>query len=133
MSTQATKRKPYQQKLGNTWWLKNSAYRKYMLRSATSIAVLIYALNLFWAITALFAGEQHFNAWLLAQKTPVSITLHLIGLLAIIYNTKTWFMLAPKTVYVQLGKHKVADKQVEVIMWLVWLIVTVVTAYILLS
>ena len=133
MNTLPSKRKPYKQPLGKNWWLKNDAYRQYMLRSATSIAIILYALNLFCALTALSLGEQQFNAWLQFQQTPISIILHIFGLVAVIYNTKTWFMLAPKTVHVQLGDNKVSDKQIETIMWVVWVAVTVVVSYILLS
>jgi len=133
MSNYLSKRKPYQQPLPNNWWLKNSAYRQYMARSATCFFVILYALNLFWALTALIAGEEVFNAWLVNQQAPFYVVFHVIGLIAMLYHSQTWFMLAPKTIYVQLGKVKVSDKKIEVIMWLVWCVVTFVVFVILLK
>ncbi len=133
MNTEVSKRKPYQQKLATNWWLKNQAYRDYMLRSATCIFVLLYALVLFWGLFALSAGEPEFNAWLALQQHPLFIAFHLVTLIAMLYHSKTWFMLAPKTIRLQLGATIVNDKLIEGTMWLVWLIFTVILLALLLS
>jgi fumarate reductase subunit C len=132
MSTQVSKRKPYQQKMAPNWWLKNQAYRYYMLRSATCLFVMLYALVLLWGLYALTSGEIAFNAWLTAQQSPLFIIFHIVTLIAMLYHSKTWFMLAPKTIRIQLGKTIVADKAIEGAMWLSWLICSIVILVLLL-
>lgn len=133
MDSQHSRRKPYQQQMATNWWLTNSAYRHHMLRTATCIFVIFYALILFWGLTALSAGEQEFNQWLASQQSPIFILLHGIGLIAMLYHTKTWFGLAPKTIHLQIGATKVSDKRIEAVLWFAWLVVTFVLLAILLG
>jgi fumarate reductase subunit C len=132
MNTQVSKRKPFQQKMPPNWWLKNQAYRDYMLRSATCIFVMLYALVLLWGLYALTSGERTFYAWLTAQQSPLFIIFHIVTLIAMLYHCKTWFMLAPKTIRIQLGKIIVADKAIEGAMWLSWLVCSIVILVLLL-
>ena len=132
MSTQASKRKPFQQKMAPNWWLKNKAYRDYMLRSATCIFVMLYALVLIWGLYALSNGEVAFNAWLAVQQGLLFVVFHVVTLIAVLYHSKTWFMLAPKTIRIQLGATIVEDKVIEGTMWLSWLICSVIILTLLL-
>ena len=133
MNAQLSKRKPYQQKMSTNWWLKNQAYRDYMLRSATCIFVLLYALVLFFGLFALSKGETEFNAWLAIQQGPLFIAFHLVSLVAMLYHSQTWFMLAPKTIRIQIGTKIVNNKIIEGGMWLAWLIFSLVLLALLLS
>ena len=132
MSTQTSKRKPYQQKLAPNWWLKNKAYRDYMLRSATCIFVMLYALVLLWGLYALSNGETAFNAWLAAQQELIFVVFHLVTLIAMLYHSKTWFMLAPKTIRIQLGAIIIGGKVIEGIMWLSWFVCSAIILTLLL-
>ena len=132
MSTQTSKRKPYQQKLAPNWWLKNKADRDYMLRSATCIFVMLYALVLLWGLYALSNGETAFNAWLAAQQELIFVVFHLVTLIAMLYHSKTWFMLAPKTIRIQLGAIIIGDKVIEGIMWLSWFVCSAIILTLLL-
>ena len=132
MSTQTSKRKPLQQKMAPNWWLKNKAYRDYMLRSATCIFVMLYALVLLWGLYAFSNGETTFNAWLAAQQELIFVVFHLVTLVAMLYHSKTWFMLAPKTIRIQLGATIIGDKVIESAMWLSWLVCTTVILILLL-
>ena len=132
MSTQTSKRKPFQQKMTPNWWLENNAYRDYMLRSATCIFVILYALIMFWGLYALSNGETAFKAWLAAQQEIIFVIFHLVTLIAMLYHSKIWFMLAPKTIRIQLGATIVEDKVIESVMWLSWLVCSTVIIAILL-
>jgi fumarate reductase subunit C len=132
MSTQTSKRKPFQQKMSPNWWLKNRAYRDYMLRSATCIFVMLYALILLWGLYALSNGETAYNAWLAAQQELIFVVFHLVTLIAMLYHSKTWFMLAPKTIRIQLGATIIGDKVIESAMWLSWLVCSTIIIALLL-
>lgn len=132
MSTQVSKRKPFQQKMAPNWWLKNKAYRDYMLRSATCVFVMLYALILLWGLYALSNGETAFNAWLAMQQGLLFIVFHIVTLIAMLYHSKTWFMLAPKTIRIQLGATIIGDKVIESAMWLSWLVFSTVILALLL-
>jgi len=79
------------------WWKTNPFYLWYMLREATAIFVVIYALVLLLGLICLAMGEGAYNGWRAALATPVSLVFHLILLLLVGYHSYTWFKVMPKT------------------------------------
>ncbi|MGL1959534.1 MAG: fumarate reductase subunit C [Colwellia sp.] len=133
MNAHVSKRKPYKQTMATNWWLQNKSYKDYMLRSATSIFILLYSVLLFSGLYALTAGESAFNDWLTMQQSSAFIVFHVITLIAVLYHTGTWFALAPKTMHVEIAGKVIEAQTIERSMWLAWVVVTVVLLAILLS
>ncbi len=54
-------------------------------------------------------GEAAWNAWLALLRTPASILLHLLMLVAMIYHAYSWFEIMPKTLpALYIGGRRVA-------------------------
>lgn len=79
------------------WWRRDPFFVRYMLREATALAVALYAIVLLAGVLCLSLGGSAWNSWLAALRSPVSIALHLLMLLAMIYHTWSWFEIMPKT------------------------------------
>ncbi|HSD75353.1 MAG TPA: hypothetical protein VLB75_11330 [Steroidobacteraceae bacterium] len=79
------------------WWRRNPFFVRYMIREATALIVALYALVLLAGVLCLSQGEAAWNSWLAALRGPVSIALHLLMLVAMIYHTYSWFEIMPKT------------------------------------
>ena len=107
-----SKRKPYSKPMSRFWFLKNKAHVFYMVREATAVFVLMYSLNLMWALAALVKGEAAWNSWLQAMQTPAFIVLHVVAFAAAMLHSITWFGLAPKAFHLQIGENKIPDKPV---------------------
>jgi fumarate reductase subunit C len=79
------------------WWRRDPFFVRYMIREATALVVAAYAIVLLVGVLALSRGEAAWNAWLAALRTPVSVVLHVLMLIAMIYHTWSWFEIMPKT------------------------------------
>jgi fumarate reductase subunit C len=79
------------------WWKRDPFFVRYMVRELTAFAVLAYAVVLAVGVVRLAQGEAAWNAWVAALRTPASLLLHAVLLLAFIVHAKSWFEIMPKT------------------------------------
>ena len=101
-------RRPYMRPM-NGWWRRDPFFVRYMVREATALIVALYAVVLLAGTLCLARGETAWNAWLALLRTPVSILLHLLMLVAMIYHAYSWFEIMPKTLPVLfIGGRRVA-------------------------
>jgi len=96
-------RKPYIREMRNTWWLKNSFYKAYMMREVSCIFVTIYTLVLLIGVVRLYQGPEAYAAWLAALQSPWSIVLSFIMLVSVGYHSMSWFKVAPQALPLQIG------------------------------
>ena len=79
------------------WWKKNPFFVEYMVHESTALFVAAYAITLLFGLIRLGQGEAAWNGWLAAMQSPLSIILHVVLLVAIVYHAITWFKLFPLT------------------------------------
>ena len=79
------------------WWLRRPNYKWYLIREATSVLVVAYALFLLLGLSRLADSPEAFAAWLAVLQSPVSMALHLLALVGFAYHAWTWFGLLPQT------------------------------------
>ena len=79
------------------WWRRDPYFVRYMVREATALAVLAYAVVLAMGVVRLAQGEAAWNGWLAALRTPGSLLLHAVLLVAMVVHAKSWFEIMPKT------------------------------------
>jgi fumarate reductase subunit C len=94
--TQTDRRKPYIRPMDG-WWRKNPFFVRYMARELTALVVAAYAFVLLAGVLCLASGESAFDTWLAVLRHPVSVTLHAMALVAMLYHTWSWFEIMPKT------------------------------------
>jgi fumarate reductase subunit C len=110
MNTQrkATLRSPYVRPMQG-WWRRDGFFVRYMVREATAIAVLVYAIVLAVGVLRLAQGEAAWNDFVAALRTPWSILLHLVLLVSFFVHAKSWFEIMPKTMpLIFVGGERVA-------------------------
>jgi fumarate reductase subunit C len=79
------------------WWKRDPYFMSYMWRETTALAVALYAVVLAVGVVRLAQGEAAWNGWLDALKSPLSLLLHLVLLVAMVVHAKSWFEIMPKT------------------------------------
>ena len=79
------------------WWRRNPFFVRYMLREASAVVLLAYALVLLTGLAALVHGDAAFDTWRKGLATPLSLLLHALGLPLLGYHSWTWFQVMPKT------------------------------------
>jgi fumarate reductase subunit C len=96
MSGRNGTRRPYVRPMQG-WWRRDPFFVRYMVREATALAVAVYAIVLTVGLVCLARGEAAWNAWLQALRSPWSLALHAVLLVAMIVHTQSWFEIMPKT------------------------------------
>jgi fumarate reductase subunit C len=79
------------------WWRRDPFFMRYMQREATAVAVAVYAIVLCAGVMRLSQGEAAWNGWLVALRSPWSLLLHALLLVAMVVHAKSWFEIMPKT------------------------------------
>jgi succinate dehydrogenase subunit C len=88
--------RPYMRSMRG-WWRRDPFFMRYMLREATAVAVLVYAVILTLGVVRLAEGENAWNAWLAALRSPWAVLLHLVLFGAMVFHALSWFEIMPKT------------------------------------
>jgi fumarate reductase subunit C len=89
-------RRPYVRPMQG-WWRRDPFFVRYMVRELTAFAVLAYAIVLTVGVVRLAQGEAAWNGWLAALRSPASILLHAVLLVAFAVHAHSWFAIMPKT------------------------------------
>ncbi len=96
MNRKAAARRAYVRPMQG-WWRRDPFFVRYMVREATAVAVAAYAIVLAVGAVRLAQGEAAWNGWLDALRTPWSMLLHLVLLIAMVVHAYSWFAIMPKT------------------------------------
>lgn len=79
------------------WWRSDARFMLYMLREASALFVLAWALLWLLGLWRLSQGPEAFTQWLVLLRHPVSLLLHGVGLGFVTLHSVTWFQVMPKT------------------------------------
>ena len=115
-------RQPYIRPMSTTtWYMRNSRYKVYVLRELTSFLVAFYSFLTIFALAALAASPERWNAFLASQQSTAMIVFHGLALLYFLfYQTFPWFKLAPKAMPVHLGEKKLPDSYIVIGHYVAW-------------
>lgn len=108
MSTRNSYRRPMA-----GWYRKNPRFIRYMLRELTAVFLAAYALILLAGVIALYRGPEPWAVFEGFLRSPFSMALHGLILIAAVYHSCTWFAVSPKAMPpVVLGKKRIPDRAV---------------------
>jgi fumarate reductase subunit C len=79
------------------WWRRDPFFMRYMVREFTAVGVAVYAVVLAVGLVRLAQGEAAWDGWLAALRSPWSLALHALLLIAMVSHTMSWFEIMPKT------------------------------------
>lgn len=118
-------RRPYVREVSRTaWFFKRPRYMRYMAREVTCIFIGIYTMILLVGIARLSEGPAQWEAFLQALQTPMSIVFLLLALAFSLYNSFTWFNVAPKALPIQVGDQHWPDSVVAGGHYVVWVLLS---------
>ncbi len=123
----------YRTRMPIFWWVHKWAHTKFILRELTSVFIAFYALVLLGQIRALTQGPEAYASFLDWLQSPVSIGLHLLAFVFVVFHSVTWFHLAPKALVLRLGTKRVPDRVIIGVNYIAWGIFSLVVAWIILS
>ncbi|HEX6019446.1 MAG TPA: fumarate reductase subunit C [Burkholderiaceae bacterium] len=122
----APARRPYMRPMRG-WWRRDPFFVRYMIREATALAVLAYAIVLTVGVVRLAQGEAAFDGWLQALRSPASLLLHAVLLVSMVVHAHSWFEIMPKTMpIIVVGGRRLAASTIQRAGWAATVAVTVV-------
>jgi len=123
----------YHRPVSNTWWLKRKTYILFMIRELTSVFVAGYCIFLLVLVYNLTQGADAYGDFMAALKSPISVALHLITLIFVLYHTITWFNLTPKILVLYRGEERIPEGLVAGTFYVGWVVVSVIVAWLVLG
>lgn len=118
-------RRPYVQEVSRTtWFFKRPRYMRYMAREVTCIFIGIYTIILLVGLARLSEGQTQYEGFLAALRQPSSIVFHVLALAFSLYNSFTWFNVAPKALPIQVGEGFMPDSVVAGGHYVVWVLLS---------
>ncbi|HEX5286061.1 MAG TPA: fumarate reductase subunit C [Polaromonas sp.] len=122
---QKMSRRPYVQEVSRTtWFFKRPRYMRYMAREVTCIFIGIYTIILLVGLARLSEGQAQYEGFLAALRQPSSIVFHVLALAFSLYNSFTWFNVAPKALPIQVGEGFMPDSVVAGGHYVVWVLLS---------
>ncbi len=115
------------------WWLEKHAYRKFIARELTSVAVGYVAVMLILQVWVLARGEQAYERFVQFLRSPAVLVFHGVVLLFLLFHSVTWLNLAPKALVLRVGRKRVPDAGVLVGHYAAWLIATALLVWFLVA
>jgi fumarate reductase subunit C len=111
-------RKPYVRPMQG-WWKRDPFFVAYMWRETTAFAVALSSVILCVGLVRLAQGEAAWNGWVDALKSPLSLALHAVLLVAMFVHAKSWFEIMPKTMSaLHMGGQRVEGATITRTGWL---------------
>ena len=108
------------------WWRRNPFFIRYMVREATAVGVAVYAIVLTTGVVRLAQGEAAWNGWLEALRSPWSLLMHLVLLVAMFVHAKSWFEIMPKTMpMIFVGGRRLAAATITRTGWVATIVVSI--------
>ena len=123
-------RRPYVHEISRTaWFFKRPRYMRYMAREVTCIFIGIYTIILLVGLARLSEGQTQYEGFLAALRQPLSIMFHVLALAFALYNSFTWFNVAPKALPIQVGEQFMPDSVVSGAHYVVWILLSLFIIY----
>ncbi len=125
--------KRYRKRIPIFWWVHKWSHAKFILRELTSLSVAFYALVLLFQIRALSQGQEAYAHFLDLLNTPVSVVLHGVAFVFVLFHSITWFNLAPKALVLRVGNRRIPDALIKALNFIGWIFFSCVIAWIMLT
>lgn len=118
--------KLYTKRVPIFWWVHRWVDIRFIARELTSVFVACYAVILLFYIRSVAQGSEAFASMSERLASPLSIILHSIAMVALLYHSITWFNLAPKAMVIKVGETRIPDTLIVLMNYVGWLAVSVV-------
>jgi fumarate reductase subunit C len=125
--------KSYNTRMPIFWWIRKWAHIKFITRELTSVPIALYAIVLLIHIRAVATGPEAYADFLAVLRTPISIALHAVTFLCVIFHSITWFNLAPKALVIRLRNKRLPAALISAINYVAWIIFSATIAWIFLK
>ena len=123
-------RRPYVREVPPTsWYFRAPRYMRYMAREVTSIFIGIFTVIMLVGLARLGEGQAQYEDFLTTLYGAGPFMFLFVALLFALYNSFTWFNVAPKALPIQVGEDLMPDAVVAGGHYVVWIILSLVILF----
>ena len=123
-------RRPYVREVPPTsWYFRMPRYMRYMVREVTSIFIGIFTAILLCGLGRLSQGQAQWESFLMQIQTPGYVLFLALALAFALYNTFTWFNVAPKALPLQFGEDMAPDSVVRNAHYAIWVVLSLIVLW----
>jgi succinate dehydrogenase subunit C len=123
----------YKPRISKLWWLRRRSYLVFVVRELTSVFVAWFVVFLLLLVRAVSQGEREYQRFLDLSANPWMLALNVITLFFVVFHTVTWFDAAPQAIVVRLRGRRVPARLILILHYAVWILLTGITAWIVLD
>jgi fumarate reductase subunit C len=114
----------YHPRMSIFWWIKRKPFVLFIVRELTSLFVAAYAVILLVKLNALRQGPQAWEALTETLSAPLSVALHIIILVFVLYHSITWFRLAPTAMVLRIGGRQIPGSVIIAANFIAWIVLS---------
>ncbi|MBA2778590.1 fumarate reductase subunit C [Billgrantia kenyensis] len=115
--------------LPRSWWLKHRYFIAYMVREATVLPLLFFAVCLLAGLIALLRGEASWMNWLAFMGSAPVLLLNGLALAASLYHAWTFFQLFPRVMPLRIAGRPLPHQAVVAAQWAGVAVVTLISLW----
>lgn len=123
----------YRRRMPIFWWVRKTAYLKFIVRELTALGVAYGALLLLAWTWAVAQGPEAYAAFVEWLAGPWVLGLHLVVLLALLFHTLTWLNLAPTALVMKVKGRRLSNRTVVALHYLLWAAVSAVVVWVVVA
>jgi fumarate reductase subunit C len=111
------------------WWLHRRSYTAFVLRELSSVAVGWFVVFLLLMVRAVAGGPGAYQRFLDWAASPWLIAVNVVALAFVLYHAVTFVNLTPQAMVVKLRGRRVPPRLLAGSIYLVWIAVSAVLAW----
>jgi fumarate reductase subunit C len=115
------------------WWLGRRSYLLFALRELSCLFVAWCVVYLLLLISAINAGEHRYQKFWTASANPWMMLLNMSALFFVVLHTITWFHQTPQAILMRVRGQRVSRRRIVMFMYLLWVVLSGVAAWIVLG
>jgi fumarate reductase subunit C len=123
----------YRRRPSTFWFVERRSYQLFVLRELSSVFVAWFVVFLLLLARAVLTGPAAFAGFVAWSGQPWMLVLNLVALVFVVLHAVTWFGVAPDAMVLKLRGRKVPRQRIIAAHYAVWLVVSVLLAWLVLA
>jgi fumarate reductase subunit C len=119
----------YKPRVRLLWWLSRRSYTLFVLRELSSVFVAWSVVYLLLLVRAVHGGPAEYQRFLDWSTSPWLIALNIVSVAFLLYHAVTFVNLTPQAMVVRLRGRRVPPRLLAGSIYLTWLLVSVLLAW----
>lgn len=123
----------YKPRISRLWWLRRRSYLVFVIRELSCVFVAWFVVFLLLLVRAVSQGDREYQRFLDLSANPWMLALNAITLFFVVFHTITWFNAAPQAIVVHVRGRRVPAHVILALHYAAWILLTGITAWIVLD